>query len=134
MCIFLMVVKNANEEGFIHGSEVLQPQLVVFWPLCLPLYFHKLWHNASICLDDLNSGQFLKVMIKSEAQTNDKIDLLISCKVYCQITKLNAFLPKAALVRWLFLLAGDTYIKPSNNIFSSSLLKNNLDFLSLVNV
>lgn len=74
-------------------------------------------------------------MIKSKVQTDDKIDLLISCKVYCQITRLNAVLPKAVPVRWLFLLAGDIYIKPSNSIcFSSSLLKNNLDFLSLVNV
>lgn len=38
-------------------------------------------------------------MIKSEAQTDDKIDLLISCKVYFQITRLNAVLPKAVLVR-----------------------------------
>lgn len=74
-------------------------------------------------------------MIKSKAQTDDKVDLLIACKVYCQITRLNAVLPKAVLVRWLFLLASDMYIKLSNNIcFSSCLLKNNLDFLSLVNV
>lgn len=74
-------------------------------------------------------------MIKSTAQTEDKVDLFIACKVYCQITRLNAVLPKAVFVRWLFLLASDMYIKPSNSniCFSSCLLKNNSDFLSLVN-
>lgn len=38
-------------------------------------------------------------MIKSKAQIDDKIDLLISCKVYCQVTGLNTVLPKAVLVR-----------------------------------
>lgn len=37
-------------------------------------------------------------MIKSKAQTDDKVDLPISCKVYCQITRLNAVLSRAVLV------------------------------------
>lgn len=38
-------------------------------------------------------------MIKSTAETDDKVDLFIACKVYFQITRLNAVLPKAVLVR-----------------------------------
>lgn len=64
-------------------------------------------------------------MITSTAQADNKDDLFIACKVYCQITGLNTVLPEAVLVRSLFLLASDMYIKPSNgNIcFSSCLLK-----------
>lgn len=38
-------------------------------------------------------------MKKSTAQTDDKLDLFIACKAYCQVTRLNAVLPKAVLVR-----------------------------------
>lgn len=70
-------------------------------------------------------------MIKSTAQTNDNIDLFIASKEYCQV-RLTAVLLKAILVRWLFLLASDTYINPSNTKiqFSSCLCKNNSDFFS----
>lgn len=37
-------------------------------------------------------------MIVSTAQADDKVDLYIACKVYCQITRINTVLPEAILV------------------------------------